>query len=130
MIEIMVCRHKATQPGSSQRQPLLTVQSGDGRGDLILAPLPGIDGMIIDRRRRAGSPRSPLIFRPSNASQLQNLQRRQIRTQAGPGGLAGRLHNCRPGSWGNGGHHDGIPTHRFRPGRTTMAPVSTSTLHR
>jgi hypothetical protein len=34
------------------------------------------------------------------------------------------------GCWGNRGHHDVVPTHRSRPGHTTMAPVSTSTLHR
>jgi hypothetical protein len=62
----MVYRHTAAQPESSQQQPQPTVWPEDGRGDLILAPLPGINDMIIDKRIRVGSPRSPLAFGPSN----------------------------------------------------------------
>jgi hypothetical protein len=72
--EIMVCQHTTAHLGSNQRHPLLTVRSRDGRGDMTLTPLPGIDSMIIDKRRRAGSPRSPLGSRPSNGPQIQSLQ--------------------------------------------------------
>jgi hypothetical protein len=66
MTEIMVYRHAAAQPGSSQQQPQPIVYCGDGRGDLILTPLPRIDDMIIDKRIRAGSPRLLLASGPSN----------------------------------------------------------------
>jgi hypothetical protein len=49
----MVYRYTTTQPELSQQQPQPTVRSGDGRGDLILTPLPRIDDMIIDKRIRA-----------------------------------------------------------------------------
>jgi hypothetical protein len=40
------------------------------------------------------------------AAERQGFQRRQVRTQVGPGRLVGRLHDRRPGLWGDGGHHD------------------------
>jgi hypothetical protein len=62
----MVCRHTASQPRSSQQQPQPIVRPRDSQGDLILAHLPGIDDMIIDKRIRAVPPLSSLASESSN----------------------------------------------------------------
>jgi hypothetical protein len=64
------------------------------------------------------------------APQLQGLQCRQVRDQAGSEWLVGHLHDRRPGRRGDGGHDDGVFAHYPRARCATMAPKSTTTLHR
>jgi hypothetical protein len=45
------------------------------------------------------------------APQLQSLQRRQVRAQAGPKWLVGRLHVRRSGRWGDGRDNDSVFAH-------------------
>jgi hypothetical protein len=70
------------------------------------------------------------VSRPSSGPQLQSLQRRQVRAQAGPGGLVGRLHDRRLGCRAHGRHNDSVFAHRPRARRTVVAPTSATTLHR
>jgi hypothetical protein len=63
------------------------------------------------------------------ASQLQGLERRQVRAQARPGRLVGRLHYGRLGHRGNGGHHDSVPTDQAWAGCTAVAPTPSLPLH-
>jgi hypothetical protein len=45
------------------------------------------------------------------AAELQGLQHRQVRAQAGPERLDDRLHDYRLSRWGDGGRHDNILAH-------------------
>jgi hypothetical protein len=128
MTEIMVYRHAAVQPGSSQRKPPPTVYSEDGRGDLILTPLPGIDDMIIDKRTRA--PCLPLASRPSNGLLISRSSTSTNMSLSRTRGAGWPSINRRPSYWGNGGCHDGVLAHRSRAGRTAMALAPATTLHR
>jgi hypothetical protein len=81
-------------------------------------------GHVWSLRAYSASPSHPV------ASQLQGLQRRQVRAQAGPGRLAGHLHDCRPDRRGNRGRNDGVLAHCPRERRVAVAPTSTPALHR
>jgi hypothetical protein len=63
------------------------------------------------------------------ASQLQGLQCRQVRAQAGSGRLVGCLHDCRPGRRGNGGCDDNVLAHCPGARRAAVAPISTPALN-
>jgi hypothetical protein len=71
MTEIMAYRRAAVQHGSSRRQLQPTVHFGDGRDDLTLTPIPGIDGMIINKRTHVESPR---LLLASNADKYESKQ--------------------------------------------------------
>jgi hypothetical protein len=64
------------------------------------------------------------------APQLQGLQRQQVRAQAGPRRLVGRLHDCRSGRRGDEGRDDGALAHCPGARYAAVAPTSTPTLHR
>jgi hypothetical protein len=80
-------------------------------------------GHVRSLRAYSASPDHPV------ASQLQGLQRRQVRAQAGPGRLAGHLHDCCPGHRGNRGRDDGVLAHSSRARHVVVDPTSTPTLH-
>ena len=46
------------------------------------------------------------------------------------GGLVDRLHDRRPGRWGDGRRNDSVFAHRPKARRTAVAPTSATTLHR
>jgi hypothetical protein len=114
----------------SRLQPRLVGRSGDGRDDILLTPLPRTDSMNADRKTCAEFPCLLRVSGPSSAPQLQGLQCRQVRAQAGPGRLVGRLHDCRPGCRGDEGRDDNILAHYHGARCTAVAPISTPTLHR
>jgi hypothetical protein len=132
MTRIILHWHAAALPETSQPQPPPTVRPRVDRGDTTLTRLTGSIDMIITRR--TGGPMEslplPLDSERSNGPKLQGLQNRQVRAQAGPRWLAGRLHDRSPGLWGDRGRHDSVPTHCPRARRAAMAPTSTSALHR
>jgi hypothetical protein len=63
-------------------------------------------------------------------AELQGLQRRQVRAQAGPRQLVGRLHDYHLGRRGNRGRHDSVLAHCSWARHATMDLISPSPLHR
>jgi hypothetical protein len=51
---------------------------------------------------------TPCLWAIQCRPQLQGLQHRQVRAQAGPERLVACLHDCHPGRQRNGGHDDGV----------------------
>jgi hypothetical protein len=129
MTRITVSWPEIAPPELSRLRPRLVARPGDGRDDTLPAPLTGTDLRNADIKTHAGSPRLLRVSGPSSAPQLQSLQHRQVRAQAGPGGLAGRLHDCRLRRWGKGRRNDNVFAHRLRARRTIVALTSATTLH-
>jgi hypothetical protein len=130
MTEITASRLEVAPPELSRLRPRLVAHSGDGRDNTLPTPLPETDLTNADRKIRAESPRLLCVSGPSSGPQLQGLQRRQVRAQAGPGWLVSHLHDRRPGFRGNGRCNDGVFAHHPRARRTTVALTSATTLHR
>jgi hypothetical protein len=130
MTGITTSRHEVTPPELSQLRPRLVACFGDGRDDTLPTPLPGNGLTNADRKTRVESPRLLCVSGPSSGPQLQGLQRRQVRAQARPGWLVGRLHDRCLGRQSNGGRDDNIFAHCPRARRAAVAPKSTPTLHR
>ena len=110
--------------------PRLVARPEDGRDDTPPAPLPETDLTNADRKTHAESPCLLRVSGPSSGPQLQSLQLQQVRAQVGTRGLVGRLHDRRPGRWGDGRRNDSVLSHRPRVRRIAVAPTSTTTLHR
>jgi hypothetical protein len=118
-------------PELSRLRPRPVARPGDGRDDTPPGPLLGTDLTNANRKTHAGSMRLLRVSEPSSgAPQLQSLQHRQVRAQAGPGGLVGRLHDRRSGRRGDGRRNDSVFAQRPRARRAAVATTSATTLHR
>jgi hypothetical protein len=84
MIKTTASRHEVMPQELSRQQLQLVAQPEDGRDSTSATPLLGTDITIVDRRTRAEYLRLLHVLGPSSGPKLQSLQRRQIRTQAGP----------------------------------------------
>jgi hypothetical protein len=84
MTGIMASRLEVAPPELSRLWPRLVVRSRDGRDNTIPTPLPRANLMNVERKTRAESLLLPCVSRPSSGPQLQGLQCRQVRAQAGP----------------------------------------------
>jgi hypothetical protein len=130
MIGTMVFPLEVAPPELSRLRPRLVARPRGGRDNTPPAPLPGTDLTNADKKTHVGSPRLLRVSGPSSGPQLQSLQRRQVRAQAGPRGLVGRLHDRRLGHRGDGRRNDSVFAHRFGARRSAVATTSATTLHR
>jgi hypothetical protein len=130
MTGITTSQPKIAPPELSQLQPRLVAHSRDDRDDTLPAPLPGTDLTNADRKKHVESSCLLHVSGPSSAPQLQGLQHRQVRAQAGPGWLVGRLHDHYSGHRGDRRRNDDVFAHRPRARRTAVALTSVTSLHR
>jgi hypothetical protein len=99
MTGITTSRPEVAPPELSRMRPRLVARPEDARDDTLPAPLPETDLTNAVRKTHAGSLRLLCVSGPSSGPSTSNLQRRQVRAQAGPGGLLGRLHGRCSGCW-------------------------------
>jgi hypothetical protein len=92
----------------SRLQPRLVGHSRDGRDDILPTPLPRTDSTNIDMKTREEFPRLLRVSGPSSGPQLQGLQHRQVRAQAGPGRLVSRHTTA---AWAAGATEDVMTTY-------------------
>jgi hypothetical protein len=126
MTRITVSRLEVAPPELSQLRPRPVARPRDDRDDTLPAPLPRTDLMNAGRKTHAGSPRLRAIQWPLTSKFPTSTSTSPSRT----GGLVDRLHDHRPGRWGDGRRNDSVFAHRPKARRTAVAPTSATTLHR
>jgi hypothetical protein len=90
-------RLEVAPPELSRLRPRPVAQPRDGRDNTPPAPLPRTDLTNADRKTHAEFSRLLRVSEIFSGPQLQSLQCRQVRAQAGPRGLVGCLHDRRSG---------------------------------
>jgi hypothetical protein len=92
-----VSHPEVTPPELSRLRPQLVAQSGDGRGDTSLTPLPGTDTMNTGRKTHMESLCLLRVSGPSNGPLTSKSPTSTSTSLSRTRGLVGRLHDRRPG---------------------------------